>query len=313
MNKFTLLFFLSILFTFLFSCSGSRSVLNSGKVLPKDQMRFGKNYTLNISTSCISQSVRGAYNLGDNYSNKDTIYYNDQVQYINAALLSYCLDPIGVNDELYFRYGLGHRLDLGYKNSGGSNAFDVQYQFLGSTKNVEQLESDKNGFYGSIGLQYSWQNYRFLKYQMFDKVQHIFGLDMTRKDIAVPLIFSTSFGPEERVGCFSFGLVYSHSFIKYKIVPKNIYAADQIDPQLLEPVNAKVNYDAFGTFLNLKVGKKYVFFNVSLAVYYQNYGSYPLLGGVTKTLQGFTFIPSYGMQFNIAKKKKKTVPSGTQV
>jgi hypothetical protein len=296
------------------SCSGSRSVLNSGKVLPKDQMRFGKNYTINISTSPISQSVRGAYNLSDTYSNKDTIYYDEQVQYVNAALLSYCLDPIGVNDELYFRYGLGHRLDLGFKNSGGSNAFDVQYQFLGSTKNVNQVEPGQgNGFYGSIGAQYSWQNYRFLNYQMFDKVQSIFGLNMSRKDVSIPLIFSTSFGPEERVGCFSFGLVYSHSFIKYEIAPKNIYAADKIDPVLLEPVNAKMNYGAYGTFFNLKIGKKFVFFNVSVAAYYQNYGKYQLLGGQSKTLKGFTFIPSYGMQFNLIKKKKNSKPKGTQV
>ncbi|MCW3103126.1 MAG: hypothetical protein JWO09_1566 [Bacteroidetes bacterium] len=280
-------------------------MLNSGKVLPKGQMRFGKNYTINISTSPISQSVRGAYNLSDNFASKDTIYYNEQVEYMNAALLSYCLDPIGVNDELYFRYGLGRRFDLGFKNSGGSNAFDVQYQFLGSTKSVDQVKNDKNGFYGSIGAQYSWQNYRFLNYRMFDKVQHIFGMDMSRKDITIPLIFSTSFGPEERVGCFSFGLVYSHSFIKYKIVPKNIYAADRINPELLEPVNAKVQYDAFGTFLNFKIGKKIVFFNLSLAVYYQDYGRYPMLGGTTKSLKGFTFIPSYGVQFNLLKKNKK--------
>lgn len=295
----------------LHACSGSRSVLNSGKVLPKDQIRFGKNNTFNISTSAISQSARGAYNLSSNYSNKDTVYYDQQVQYINAALLSYCLDPIGVNEELYFRYGLGHHLDLGFKNSGGSNAFDVQYQFLGSTKNVNEVTDDKNSFYGSIGLQYSWHNYRFLNYQMFDKVQHIFGLDMTRKDITVPLILSTSFGPEERVGCFSFGVVYSHSFIHYKISPKNIYSADKIDPQLLEPVNARVDYNAYGTFVNLKIGKKFIFFNVSVAAYYQNYGNYPMLGGTYKTLKGFTFIPSYGMQFNLLKKKKK--PTGTQV
>jgi hypothetical protein len=279
-------------------------MLNSGKVLPKDQFRFGKNYTFNISSSPISQSVRGAYNLTDNYSKKDTVYYNDQVEYMNGALLSYCLDPIGVNDEMYFRYGLGHHLDLGFKTSGGSNAFDVQYQFLGSTKNVNEVVDEKNGFYGSIGLQYSWQNYRFLNYQMFDKVQSLFGFTMSRKDLAVPLIFSTSFGPEERVGCFSFGLVYSHSFINYKITPKNIYSADKIKPELLEPVNAKVNYGAYGTFVNLKIGKKFIFFNLSVAAYYQNYGKYPMLGGNYKTLKGFTFIPSYGMQFNILKKKK---------
>jgi hypothetical protein len=298
---------------FLAGCSGSRSVLNSGKVLPKDQMRFGKNYTINISTSPISQSVRGAYNLSDNFSGKDTIYYDAQVEYVNAALLSYCLDPIGVNDEMYFRYGLGHRLDLGFKSSGGSNAFDVQWQFLGSTKNVNQAGDKKHMFYGSLGAQYSWQNYRFLNYQMFDKVQSIFGFEMSRKDVSVPLIFSTSFGPEERVGCFSFGLVYSHSFIKYKVTPKNIYEADRIDPKLLDPINGKMNYGAYGTFFNLKVGKKFIFFNLAFAVYYQNYGKYQMLGGNSKSLKGFTFIPSYGMQFNLLKKKKKSVPVGTQV
>jgi hypothetical protein len=136
---------------------------------------------------------------------------------------------------------------------------------------------------------------------------------MSRKDISIPLIFSTSFGPEERVGCFSFGLLYSHSFIKYEIAPKNIYAADKIDPVLLEPVNAKMNYGAYGTFFNLKIGKKFVFFNVSVAAYYQNYGKYQLVGGQSKTLKGFTFIPSYGMQFNLIKKKKNSKPKGTQV
>ncbi|HEX8516698.1 MAG TPA: hypothetical protein VF868_10900 [Bacteroidia bacterium] len=286
------------------ACSGSRSVLNSGKVLPKDQMRFGKNYTVNISSAPISQSVRGAYNLSDNLSKKDTIYYSSQVESVNAALLAYCLDPIGVNDEMYFRYGLGHRLDLGFKSSGGSNAFDAQWQFLGSTKNVEQAEEKEHQFYGSLGAQYSWQNYRFLNYPMFDKFQEIFGLDMSRKDISFPLIFSTSFGPEERVGCFSFGLVYSHSFIKYKITPRNIYAADRVDPALLEPVNAKVNYSAYGTFINFKIGKKFIFFNLSLAAYYQDYGKYPMLGGGKKSLRGVSLIPSYGVQFNLLKKKK---------
>jgi hypothetical protein len=307
--------FLFLIISFIFlGCSGSRSVLNSGKVVPKNQVRFGKNYTINIASAPISQSARGAYDLGENYAKKDTIYYDKQVEHINAALLSYCLDPIGFNDELYFRYGIRKRMDIGYKSTGGSTAFDVMYQFLGSTKNVNEVENEKNSFYGSVGLQYSWQNYRFLNYKMFDKVQSIFGLEMSRKDIAIPLIFSTSFGPEERVGCFSFGVVYSHAFIKYKITPKNIYAADQINssyPELLAPVNAKANYGSFGTFMNVKVGKKFVFFNFSLAAYYQNYGKYQLLGGNTRTIKGFTFIPSYGIQFNILPKKKKAL--GTQV
>ena len=228
--------------------------------------------------------------------------------------MAYCLDPISYNTETYFRYGLGHRFDIGYRNTGGANAFDVMYQFMGSNKNCN--ESDKGGFYGSIGTQYSWQNYRFVNFSKFDIVQKLFGWDMTRKDITIPLVFSKSIGPEERDGCFSFGVVYSHSFINYKISPKNIYAEkiiDQVPAELLLPVSGKSGFDAYGIFINVKVGKKYVFFNFSLAAYYQNYGRYQMLGGSVVSLKGISIVPSYGVQFNILPKTKKKPADGMQI
>lgn len=295
----------------LIGCSSSRSMLNSGKVVPKGQVRFGKNYTISISSSPISQSVKGSRDLINNLSDKDTVYYNQQLEHVNAALLSYCVDPIGYTEELYLRFGLGKRLDMGFKK-GGATAVDVMFQFLGSNKNFN--DSDKGGYYGSVGLQYSWQNYRFLNYPMFDKVQRLFGVEMSRREFSLPVIFSKSFGPEERTGCFSFGVVYTHSFINYRITTKNIYEAGQftnVSPELLKPIEDKVNFGAYGTFLNVKIGKRFVFFNFSLAAYYQDYGRYKLLGGTSRTLKGITIIPSYGMQFNILPKKKK--PVGTQV
>ena len=225
--------------------------------------------------------------------------------------MAYCLDPISYNTEFYFRYGLGHRFDIGYRNTGGANAFDVMYQFLGSNKNSN--ESDNEGLYGSIGAQYSWQNYRFVNLSKLDIVQQLFGFDMSRKDITIPLVFSISFGPEERDGSFSFGVAYSHSFINYKISPKNIYAEKIIDkaPELLLPVSGKSGFDAFGTFVNVKVGRKFVYFNFSLAAYYQHYGKYQMLGGSNVSLKGISIVPSYGLQFNIFSKKKKKAVAGT--
>lgn len=297
------------------SCSSPRSMLTSGKVLPKGQVRIGRNTTVNISSAPIERSIKGSIDLAETTSENDTVIYTKQIANLNSAFMSYCLDPIGYNTETFFRYGLGKRFDMGYRNTGGANAFDVMYQFMGSNKNCN--ESDKGGFYGSIGAQYSWQNYRFVNFYKFDKVQKLFGLEMTRKDITIPLVFSKSFGPEERVGCFSFGLVYSHSFINYKITPKNIYSEQLIDNvprELLAPVSGKGSFDAYGTFINVKVGKKYVFFNFSLSAYYQNYGRYPMLGGSDVLLKGISIVPSYGMQFNIfTKTKKKPVESGTQI
>ena len=288
------------------SCSAPRSMLNSGKVASKNQAKCGRNYTFNISSAPIEQSVKGTYDLYNDFATKDTVQYNQQISDINANFIAYCLDPIGYSTETFFRYGLGHRLDVGFKNSGGGNAFDVMYQFLGSNESF--ANSTKEGMYGSIGLQYSWEKYSLLNIKMFDKIQRLFGMEMWRKDLTVPLVFSKSFGPEERVGCFSFGVVYSHSFVKYNISTKDIYYASSnanIPPKLLEPISASRNFGAYGSFLNVKIGSKFIYFNFSLAAYYQNYGNYPLLGGGSVSLEGISIVPSYGVMFNIFPKKKK--------
>jgi hypothetical protein len=310
--------FLFILPFAIAGCTAPRSMLNSGKVVPKGQVRFGKNYTWNISSAPISESVKGIRDLdkqANQLNSSDSIILNGQVQHINSSLIAYCLDPIGYADELYFRYGLGKRLDFGFKKPGDANTFDVMYQFLGSNSTFNEKSTGKGGFYGSVGLQYSFQNYRFLKYPMFDKVERVFGMSMSRKDFALPIVFSKSFGPEERVGCFSFGLVYTYSFIKYEVTPKNIYVRDETTQytELLGPMKGKANYGSYGSFINVKIGKKFVFFNFSLAAYYQDYGKYALLGGGSTRFKGVSIVPSYGIQFNIMPKKKKSVVDGTQV
>jgi len=294
--------FLSCVVLGILSCSPPRSIINSGKVATKNQVRFGNNYSLNISSSPITQSAKGIHNLADNFSGKDSIQFTDQVSHINSAVLAYCLDPIGTNTDLYLRYGLGHRMDIGYRTSGSSHAVDMMYQFLGSNENYKN--SDKGGMYGSIGLQYGWEKYSFSN--KFNRVQKLLDMNMSRRDVSVPLIFSKSFGPEERSGCFSFGLVYSHSFVTYNIKAKNIYIQNNNDvKELVAPVNAKMDYGSYGTFINMKVGRRFIFFNASLAAYYQNYGNYPLLGGGMASLEGISIIPSYGVQFNILPRKRK--------
>jgi len=296
------------------SCSPPRSILTSGKVLPKGQVRFGINNTVNVSSASIERSIKSTKNLAESALANDTIFFSEQIANLNSAFMAYCLDPISYNTEFYFRYGLGHRFDIGYRNTGGANAFDVMYQFLGSNKNFN--ESTAGGLYGSVGAQYSWQNYQFVNFSRFDQVQKVFGMDMSRKDITIPLVFSTSLGPEERVGCFSFGVVYSHSFISYKITPKNIYVeqlVDNVEAELVVPVSHKSGFDAFGTFVNVKVGRKYVFFNFSLAMYYQSYGRYPMIGGSEVLLRGISIIPSYGIQFNLLPKSKRKPNGGMQI
>src|SRR6185436_14521994 len=95
LTYFTLALFISA------SCTTPRSVLSSGKVVPKNTTRGGINYTFNISSSPIKQSARTIYNFADTYSNKDTVYLDQSIRDVNAALLAYCLDPITFTNEYY--------------------------------------------------------------------------------------------------------------------------------------------------------------------------------------------------------------------
>jgi hypothetical protein len=301
-----LTYFISTLFIFS-SCTTPRSVLSSGKVVPKNTIRGGINYTFNVASSPISESVKGIYHLADTYQNKDTVYLDQSVKDANKSLLAYCLDPITFTNEYYLRFGLGHRMDMGYRNSGDAHGVDMMYQFLGGTGTFK--DSDYEGMYGSVGFQYAHQNFKFLNNKIFNKFESLFGFTMRRNDFTIPIIFSKAWGPEERTGCLSFGVTYTHSFISYKIKPKAIYYLNENDvnvpPQLLEPIEGKMDYSSYGTFINFKIGKRYVFFNLSVSAYYQNFGKYALLGGEKVALEGFSIVPSYGIQFNIPKKSRK--------
>lgn len=287
----------------LYSCSPPRSIINSGKVVTKKQVRFGVNYAINVSTSPIAESIDGIKEFSS-FSDKDSFQLDKGLEHINAAAIAYCLDPIGYKTDFYMRYGIGFNMDIGYRYSGKAHAVDARYQFLGSNSTFQY--SDYKGMYGSIGLQYSWQNFGFSD-KKFDQIKRIFDLKMSRKDISIPVIFSKSFGPEEKYGAISFGTVYTHSFVKYNIDPKNVYVQNNEGVQeILKPLNAKKNYGSYGMFVHVKAGWKFIYFNAGLSTYYQKYGSYPLLGGGNVDLEGWTFVPSYGVQFNILPRKKKT-------
>lgn len=288
------------------ACNVPRAVLNSGKVVPKNQVRGGINYTYNVATSPIYQTANGAFNLITDYTDKDTVILNENIDRVNKALLAYCLDPVTFNTEYYLRFGLGHRMDLGYRNSGNAHAVDMMYQFLGSNESFQN--SDYRGMYGSVGLQYAWHEFQFINNRLFKQMEKMFGFNLSRRDFTIPIIFSKSWGPEERVGCISFGVTYTHSFIKYKVQPKGItYVQDVpgVPPVLLSPIEGKMDYSSYGTFMNLKIGYRYVFFNLSLNLFYQKFGRYTMLSGRPAILEGFSFVPSYGIQFNIPTKRKK--------
>ncbi|MEI6348604.1 MAG: hypothetical protein WCP69_11720 [Bacteroidota bacterium] len=302
-----IVYFTSIIL-FLSGCAAPRSITQSGKVTPHKQFRFGSNFSGNISTSVSKTLFDGAQSTASDLINQDTVRLEETVAKLEKVALAYSLDPIGSGYDFYLRYGVLKHFDIGYKFASGVHVFDAMYQFMGSTGTIESV--GKKGICGSIGVQYSSQ-----KYDLplgFNKIQDLLGYTMKRKDILIPLIFSVSFGEEEKFGNFSWGLAYSHSFIDYGFDPDNIFY-DRINsttPVSLTAIEGKKNYSSIGAFVNIKAGYKYVYLISSLSVFYQDYGTYNMLGGGTANLSGLTIIPTLGIQFNLQKLpwfKKKSV------
>lgn len=304
----------SCLFFFV-SCSAPRTVLNSGKATPHKTFRGGFDYSISIATQpikSISNNAVELYDMIESLVNKDTIVWDEKIISLNKTAIAYALDPINSGYNFYGRYGLFKGFDIGYKYSG-PHVFDARYQFMGSTGNMDNPGAD--GTYGSIAVQYSAQKYELPDIKGLDKLQEILGLQFKRKDILVPVIFSNSFGQEEKYGAVSYGLVYTHTFVNYSMNPAKIYwAADlantNVNKELIPSINVKKNYPSFGAFLNLKFGYKYVYGLLSFSMYYQRYGTYPMLGGETAVFKGMSFVPSAGLFFDLPfykmfKKKKE--------
>jgi hypothetical protein len=196
-------------------------------------------------------------------------------------------------------------VDVGYKYASGAHVFDAMYQFLGTTGTPDDPGSTK-GMHGSIGLQYSGQKAALPSKVGLDKLSAVFNYGLSRKDILVPVVFSWPFGPEETYGNFSFGVVYGHSFIKYRFNPsKQLVQYVGNEFQKIPSFTYKENYSSFGAFINGKIGYKYAYFLPAVSIYYQNYGTYHLLGSRQENYKGVTIIPSIGVQLNLGYNKKK--------
>lgn len=287
------------------SCTSPRNITASGKVTPKGAFKAGFNSSFNVATAPLAEVdnvTRAAVDAID--SHRDSIFYNESVAALSRGLLAYSLDPVTATSEFYLRYGLLDRVDVGYKYASGAHVFDAMYQFMGSTGTPDN-PGEERGLHGSIGLQYSGQNSNLPSKVGLDKLSSVLNYELSRKDILIPLVFSTSFGPEETYGNFSFGVAYGHSFIQYGFNPSKVLVRNVGNRlEKIPSFTRKHQYSSFGAFLNAKLGYKYAFFLPAVSIYHQNYGDYNLFGLQQESYKGWTIIPSLGLQLNLGYNKR---------
>jgi hypothetical protein len=282
-------------------CTAPRSVIHSGKVTPKGEFKAGADFFGNVATQPIGALSETTENLVNVIKDQHTLESADPVTDISRAVLAYTLDPASPSFDFYGRYGVAKRVDLGYKYALGTHVFDGMYQFMGSIGTLK--DPGQPGTYGSIGFQFSSQSSELPGKFLLEDAAKLLKFEAKRKDILIPLVFSTSLGPEETYGNISYGIAYNRSFISYSFDPSAylIQQAGQQNVVPIEKVSDKQSYGSLGAFVNAKFGFKYAYILPAMAVYYQNYGKYNLPGGKQTELKGFTFIPSLGMQFCFGK------------
>jgi hypothetical protein len=287
-----------ILFLFLlstgYSCVAPRVISNSGKVTPKGNLVAGYHASYNISTHAGSTVKDLIVNNIEDLSKKDSIKFDENFVNINKAAIAYQLDPIGGGNELYIKYGLLKRLDIGAKIAGNAKGIETQFQFLGPTGNIEDKTEER--LYGSIGFQFSAQSQSLPS--VLSYLQDRLGYSFNRKDFLMPMLFSYSLGNEEEFGAISGGLAVNYSIINYSTVPIDIY---NIDKTAIKPQNYQQRYLSYGFFINAKLGYKHVFLLPTLSMFYQNYGSYQLLNGNAIPFKGITIVPGLGIRFRFGR------------
>ncbi|MET4106947.1 hypothetical protein [Hymenobacter sp. UYP22] len=281
------------------SCTAPRAIVSTGKVTPRGEFKIGGNMAFNVATETLGKTGSALVEAAKSAANQDSVFYDQTIEKLQIGALAYVLDPVRPTSDLYVRYGVIDRLDVGYKYGFGSHVFDAMYQFMGPTGTPENPGSRAAGAtYGSIGLQFATQRSKLPSIPFLDNVTDFLGFEARRHDLIVPLVFSKSLGVEEEIGAISYGVVYAHSFFKYGFQPRNLfYSAGRLALPALP--SARQDFGSFGAFFNAKLGYRYAYFIPALSVYYQNYGEYQLLNNAKAKLSGLTFIPSLGVQFRV--------------
>lgn len=281
-------------------CTAPRSIINSGRVTAPGQVKVGFNYGGNIASEPLSELDDIAKAAVDAIANRDSVFYDGQIDLFARALTAYAIDPVGSAFDMYVRYGIAPRFDVGYKYASGAHVFDGMYQFMGATGTATA-----KGLHGSVGLQFSTQSLNIGDQFYLEKINNLLKFKADRKDIVIPIIFSKSFGAEEEIGSIAWGLVYNHTFIEYGFEPGNLFKRlSENNVVKVEEVTENNNFSSFGAFVNARIGFRYIYVVPALTFYYQDYGTYRLLEGREYSYSGVTFIPSLGLQLRFGGKKE---------
>lgn len=298
------------------ACTAPRAILTSGKTTPVGEIRGGTNTIINIPTNTTGRLADVVADGVREISNKDTINYltNQTVlQNLQKAAISWALDPLASTQDIYLRYGLAPRVDIGARLAAGAVVADAQYQLWGSTGSWQSAGGAEKtrGGHGAVGLLFATQSADLPGRKALDLGSKLLDFTARRTDILVPFTISAPLGLEEEIGHMAVGVAIGRSFLRYQFKPTDRFTNAAGQRIRIPSVDERKSFMTYGLFVNGKFGYRYVFIQPALAIYYQNYGSFDLIQFDTSqpapraSFKGATFVPSLGLQISIPTRKAK--------
>ena len=109
---------------------------------------------------------------------------------------------------------------------------------------------------------------------------------------------STSLGKNERFGCVGYGLSLVYSQIEYGLSSSGIEYINPDNEIIQLGKGDSFGYFSYGTYLNTKLGYEWVFVLIGANLYYQDYGEIELPLSEKVSMDGFTIVPSLGLQLS---------------
>ncbi len=274
------------------ACAAPRSITQSGRVTPPGDVRLGVAVPISISSSTSGAIYDGLQGQIEDLDDGDIkLETREDLDDLIEPLLAHGLDPVGTGTDLFLRVGVYDRFDLGYRYASGTHVFDTMFQFMGPI-GEEQPETRVSG---AVGVQYSRQEYEAPSLAGLDTLQSLLDYRFERTDLLFPVVLSYGFGENEEYGALGFGVAYNYTSISYGIESEVVHELFEDELEAIDPPSGESSVHAFGGFVNVKAG--YVVYALfSLAVYYQDFGSYKLFSDKKRSLSGTTVIPTFGVQ-----------------
>ena len=268
------------------ACIAPRGNIHSGRVTQRGHFKVGYDMTTNLPSNTFRVTGKQVAKEISSTQDDDGNYQRDDLFDYGQIALAQSLDPIGMSSQFYLRYGVYDRLDLGVAYGSAGFIFDTAFQFLKAEESI---------FDGSVGVQYSGQSFSLTS--LAGQAQELLGYEFSRDDVLLRGVLSVPFGENEEFGAFGFGAVLNYTALTYGFDPDAVsYLTDNQEEILTGVTNRSSGFFSYGGFINVKGGYQQAYLVLSLSVYYQQYGDYQLPDSRVASFDGYTFVPSFGIQ-----------------